>query len=129
MSEVQKKGEIVMTYLNDQYRDRDMKKWAGFFLSEHTAEQDKIQKRLHYVNLPKPQMSEREISEILQLASVKNMTVAIQIEAVDSNGNYYDDIIGHLKGSDSLGFYVGNGKVHYDEIRNVELVDHLKWSQ
>ena len=34
-----------------------------------------------------------------------------------------------LKGSDSLGVYVGNEKVHYDEIRNVELVDHVKWNQ
>lgn len=129
MSEGQKKGEIIMTYLNDQYHDRGMKKWAGFFLSEHTAEQEKIQKGFANINAPKPQMSEQEIGEVLQLAIVKNKPVAIQIEAVDSNGDYYDDIIGHLKGSDSLGFYVGNGKVHYDEIRNVELVDHLKWSQ
>ena len=74
-------------------------------------------------------MSKREIGEVLQIAIVKNNSVAIQIEAIDSDGNYYDDIIGHLKGSDSLGVYVGNEKVHYDEIRNVELVDHVKWNQ
>lgn len=50
MSEVQKKGEIIMTYLNDQYHDRGMKKWAGFFLSEHTAEQEKIQKGFANIN-------------------------------------------------------------------------------
>ena len=129
MSEVQKKGEIIMTYLNNQYHDRGMKKWAGFFLSEHTAEQEKIQKGLAHINPQKFQMSEQEISEVLQLAIVKNKPVAIQIEAIDSDGNYYDDIIGHLKGSDSLGVYVGTQKVHYDEIRNVELVDHVKWNQ
>ena len=129
MSDVQKKGEMIMTYFNDQYRDRGMKKWAGFFLSEHTAEQEKIQKRLAHTNPPKPQMSEQEIGEVLQIARIKNKSVAIQIEAIDNEGNYYDDIIGSLKGADSLGFYVGNEKVHYDEIRNVKLVDHVKWSQ
>ncbi len=33
-----------MKYLNDEYQDRGMKKWAGFFLSEHTAEQEKFKK-------------------------------------------------------------------------------------
>lgn len=117
-----------MTYMNSQYHDRGMKKWAGFFLSEHTAEQENIQKGLAHFNPPKPQMSEREISEILQLAIVKNKPVAIQIEAVDSDGNYYDDIIGKLKGSDSIGIYVGNEKVHYDEIRNIQIYDQVKWS-
>ena len=128
MSEVQKKGEIIMTYLNDQYHDRGMKKWAGFFLSEHTAEQEKIQKGFANINAPKPRMSEQEIGEVLQLAIVKNKPVAIQIEAVNNDGRYYDDIIGHLKGSDSLGIYVGNEKVHYDEIRNIQIYDQVKWS-
>ncbi|EGP5189799.1 hypothetical protein EID59_14040 [Enterococcus faecium] len=79
-----------MKYLNDEYQDRGMKKWAGFFLSEHTAEQEKIQKRLAHINSPKPQMSEQEIGEVLQVARLKNKSVAIQIEAIDNEGNYYD---------------------------------------
>ena len=73
-------------------------------------------------------MSKREIGEVLQIAIVKNNSVAIQIEAIDSDGNYYDDIIGKLKGSDSIGIYVGNEKVHYDEIRNIQIYDQVKWS-
>ena len=71
MGEVQKKGENIMTYLNDQYHDRGMKKWAGFFLSEHTAAQEKVQKGLAHTNSPKPQMSEQEIGEVLQIARIK----------------------------------------------------------
>lgn len=73
-------------------------------------------------------MSEQEIGEVLKITIIKNKSVAIQIEAVNSEGNYYDDVMGKLKGADSLGIYVGNEKVHYDEIRNIELVDHVKWS-
>lgn len=65
-----------MKYLNDEYQDRGMKKWAGFFLSEHTAEQEKIQKGLAHINSPKPQMSEQEIGEVLQVARLKNKSVA-----------------------------------------------------
>lgn len=79
-----------MKYLNDEYQDRGMKKWAGFFLSEHTAEQEKIQKWLAHINSPKLQMSEQEIGEVLQVARLKNKSVAIQIEAIDNEGNYYD---------------------------------------
>lgn len=79
-----------MKYLNDEYQDRGMKKWAGFFLSEHTAEQEKNQKGLAHINSPKPQMSEQEIGEVLQVARLKNKSVAIQIEAIDNEGNYYD---------------------------------------
>jgi len=81
---------LSMKYLNDEYQDRGMKKWAGFFLSEHTAEQEKIQKGLAHINSPKPQMSEQEIGEVLQVARLKNKSVAIQIEAIDNEGNYYD---------------------------------------
>lgn len=112
----------------DEYRDRGMKKWAGFFLSEHTAEQERIQKGLAHTNSQKPQMSEQEIGEVLQLARIKNKSVAIQIEAVDNEGNYYDDIVGSLKGADSLGIYVGKEKVHYDEIRNIQIYNQSKWS-
>ena len=73
-------------------------------------------------------MFKREIGEVFLIAIVKNNSVAIQIEAVDSEGNYYDDIIGKLKGSDSIGIYVGNEKVHYDEIRNIQIYDQVKWS-
>lgn len=42
-----------MKYLNDEYQDRGMKKWAGFFLSEHTAEQEKNSKRIGSHQFPK----------------------------------------------------------------------------
>ena len=86
MSEVQKKGEIIMTYLNNQYHDRGMKKWAGFFLSEHTAEQEKIQKGLAHINPQKFQMSEQEISEVLQLAIVKTNLLQSRLKRLIAMG-------------------------------------------
>lgn len=115
-------------YLNDVYRDRGMKKWAGFILSEHTLEQEKYEKAKKKVNLPKPQMSPEDIYTTMQQAQIKNKRIAVQREAVDIEGNYYDDVVGLLKGADSRGIYIGNERIDFDEIRHVELYFQSKWS-
>lgn len=116
-------------YLNDVYRDLGMKKWAGFILSEHTLEQEKYEKAKKKVNLPKPQMSPEDIYTTMQQAQIKNKRIAVQREAVDIEGNYYDDVVGLLKGADSRGIYIGNERIDFDEIRHVELLNHKKWSE
>lgn len=116
-------------YLNDVYRDRGMKKWAGFILSEHTLEQEKYEKAKKKVNVPKPQMSPEDIYTTMQQAQIKNKRIAVQRVAVDIEGNYYDDVIGLLKGADSRGIYIGNERIDFHEIRHVELLNHKKWSE
>ena len=115
-------------YLNDVYRDRGMKKWAGFILSEHTLEQEKYEKKKRQVNLPKSQMTPEEIYEVMQKAQLKNKRIAVQREAVDMEGNYYDDVVGLLKGADSRGIYIEETRIDFDEIRHVELYFQSKWS-
>lgn len=117
-----------MKYLNEEYRDRGKMKWAGFYLSEHSSEQEKLKATRESVNEPKEKMSLPKIGEVLKQARIKNRAVAIQREAVDSEGRYYDDVIGFVLGADELGLYIGDEKVDYDEIRNVEIADHRKWS-
>lgn len=47
--------------------------------------------------------------------------MCIQKEERDSEGYYPDDIIGQIRGYDELGIFVGDHKVHYDEVRHVEI--------
>ena len=116
-----------MSY-GENYHDRGMVKWAGFYLSEHT-EQLSNQHRIE-ANRPKAkmQMDADEIGQILSEAQLKNKKVAIQIQEKDADGYYKSDIIGKIKGFDDLGIYVGDEKVHFDEIRHIELSKELKWS-
>ena len=65
-------------------------------------------------------MRTTEIYYMLHEAIQTNREVAIQIESVDGNGFYQEDVIGSIKKSDSLGVYIKNQKVHYDEIRNIQ---------
>ena len=71
-------------------------------------------------NFQKSRMRTTEIYYILHEAIQTNRKVAIQIEAVDGNGFYQEDVVGFIKKSDSLGIYIENQKVHYDEIRNIQ---------
>ena len=115
-------------YLNDHYRDRGMKKWAGFYLSEHSLEQEKYAAAQLNINKQKPQMELYDIGQVLEEARLKNKQVTIQLEAVDNEGNYFDDVVGYLKGADAMGIYINQEKIHFDEIRHACLVESQKWS-
>ncbi|MER2110033.1 MAG: hypothetical protein ABS889_03765 [Desemzia incerta] len=117
-----------MNFLNDEYRDRGIKKWAGFYLSEHTAAQEKLTDERKKMNPQKNQMESKEIESVLNESILKNKPVAIQIESVDQNGNYKDDVVGLVVGGDELGIYVNNTKVDFDEIRNIQFISLKKWT-
>lgn len=117
-----------MNDLNEEYRDRGIKKWAGFYLSEHTAAQENLTAEMKKVNPQKKQMDSEEITSVINEAILKNKSVAIQIEAVDQNGYYKDDVIGLVIGGDELGIYVNDTKIDFDEIHNIQFVSLKKWT-
>ncbi|MFS7268899.1 hypothetical protein AB6887_05265 [Carnobacterium divergens] len=118
----------MLNRFNERYKDRSVVKWQGMFLSEHNSSMDQIQKELKHTVPKKEQMSFEKISEVLNAAVVNNKSMAIQLESVDADNNYSDDIVGKLQGHDELGLWVSGTKVNYDEIRNVEFYDEIKWS-
>lgn len=111
------------------YKDREMLKWInGFFTSELISANKAAKEERKRVNKQKDQMSHAEIASVISTAQIKSRQVCVQLEALDSDGNYLDDIIGVISGYDELGIYVANQKVDYDEIRNIELYFPKKWS-
>lgn len=113
----------------DEYQDRGIIKWdSGFFVSEHTAALAKEKAAREVIWPAKEIMDKEEIDRVLYEAKIKNKSVAIQKEEVDEEGLYSPDIIGKIQGFDELGIYVGDQKVDYDEIRNVEFHVEKKWS-
>lgn len=111
------------------YEDRNMLKWIGFYLSDQTAAINKDVIERSKVNNQKPLMQSEEIEKVLNEARLKSKPVSIQLEALNENAQYYDDVIGMIRGYDELGIYIGDQKVHYDEIRNVEVYNWKKWSE
>ncbi|MGK0607139.1 hypothetical protein [Enterococcus gilvus] len=111
------------------YEDRNMIKWIGFYLSDQTAAINKDVTERSKVNNQKPLMQSEEIENVLNEARLKSKPVSVQLEALNENAQYYDDVIGMIRGYDELGIYIGDQKVHYDEIRNVEVYNWKKWSE
>ncbi|EOH79658.1 hypothetical protein [Enterococcus malodoratus] len=111
------------------YEDRNMLKWIGFYLSDQTAAINKDVTERSKVNNQKPLMQSEEIEKVLNEARLKSKPVSVQLEALNENAQYYDDVIGMIRGYDELGIYIGDQKVYYDEIRNVEVYNWKKWSE
>lgn len=66
-------------------------------------------------------MTRKKIAIVLNEATMKSKKVVIQVEEIDKEGNYKEEIIGYMMNFDTLGFYIGKEKIHYDEIRHIEL--------
>lgn len=118
----------MLNKFNETYQDRGTIKWMGMYLSEHTASLEAEKKKLLKVVPVKPRMSSGDIEKVIDTAILRSSLVAIQIEAVDDDGNYSEDIIGELEGYDELGFWVDGQLVEYDSIRNIQEYAQLKWS-
>lgn len=118
----------MLNKFNETYQDRGTIKWMGMYLSEHTASLQAEKKKLLKVVPVKPRMSSEDIEKVIDTAILRSSLVAIQIEAVDDDGNYSEDIIGELEGYDELGFWVDGQLVEYDSIRNIQEYAQLKWS-
>lgn len=121
------KIDLSDPYFND-YHDRGIKKWNGFYLSEHTAIINAENAAARKTVPKKKRMTEAEISQVLEFAFNNRRQIVVQLEIVDSEGKYNDDTIGFIEGFDELGLMIGPEKVHYDEIRNIELLNFKKWS-
>lgn len=118
----------MLNKFNENYQDRGTIKWMGFYLSEHTTSLEAEKKKLLKIVPVKPRMSSEDIEKVIDTAILRSSLVAIQIEAVDDDGNYSEDIIGELEGYDELGFWVDGQLVEYDSIRNIQEYAQLKWS-
>ena len=106
------------------YQDRGMMKWIGFYLSDHTAVLDKESKERNHINIEKEQMTLEEIGEVLQQAYLKNKRIAIQLEALNDEGNYLDDLVGKIFGQREEQIYLDEedrGMLHL----TIEQIHHV----
>lgn|GEM_PF-233195 len=113
------------------YQDRGMMKWIGFYLSDHTAVLNKESKERNHINDGKEPMTLEEIGAILQKAYLQNKRIAIQLETLDDEGNYLDDLVGKVIGQREDKIYLNEeerGAVHLtiEQIHHIEIVGPKK---
>lgn len=112
-------------FFNHDYIDRGMIKWQGFYLSDHTsalnAEHETNYKVLQREILP--QMTVKEITEVINKAIVKDKTVKIQTNKCDSNSIFEAPIVGKIKGYIENDLYIDDYTVEISVIRHVSITN------
>ena len=118
----------MLNRFNERYIDRGTIKWMGMFLSEHIASMQAEKKKRSTIVEKKEQMSEEDLYSTLDDAVKSNSMVLIQIEEINTNGNYSEDILGWIEGYEGNNLYVSGNRIELDSIRNIQLYDQIKWS-
>lgn len=105
------------------YQDRGMKKWAGFFLSDHTVKINKSNTEKNTIYFKKSEMSIDKISEILLDSFCNHRLISLQLKDLDENGNLSPDIKGFVEGYyDQETIIVSGSKLSLEAINHVQII-------
>lgn len=111
------------------YLDRGVKKWQGFFLSEHNEQMDQQQAstRLKW----RVAMSSECIESVLSAASTHQSSLVIQKKPLTTDAFPEPDIIGRISGVDGETIFIqstaGIISLSYSSILNIEERTTEKW--
>ena len=95
-----------------------MKKWSGFFLSDHRVAINNKNKDRMMIYPKKPEMTQEEISKILLKSFSDHYQVSLQLKDLDGEGNYKADIVGFVKG------WTGQELLLNDQLIEMEDINH-----
>lgn len=114
--------------LNSYYQERGVKKYMGFYLSEHTRELKKDQEANLKVNLGLEMMSFKEIAETIEISVSRHLPISVQpnIKQTDGHG-FSDSIMGYVEGFSGDLLYIGDTCISLNLIRNICLIEPSKW--
>lgn len=117
---------IVAGFFEHDYRDRGMKKWQGYFLSDHTAALKKQADAEAEIYEPLPKMPQADIRSILNRAYANHNTVEIQLSDVNSDTQFFPPLRGKVSGTDGRtkdALVLDDGTtVPISKIRNIRLI-------
>ncbi len=116
--------DMAEKFFRNDYNDRGMVKWQGFYLSDHTEDAKKHSdelNRLDHLSV-KTQMSEVDISAILFRSFTKNETIRIQLNLINDEGKPQDFITGIVQGFNDNQVYVNDTEIEIDTINWCEVI-------
>lgn len=103
------------------YQDRGMKKWAGYFLSDHTLKINQERHKSGIIYHKRPEMTVEEIGKILLKAFADHYQVSVQLRHLNGEKQYLPDIRGFVEGCSNDQVIVAGQLIKLSEINNVLL--------
>lgn len=104
------------------YHDRGMKKWGGFFLSDHRVAINKDDKDRGRLYAKKSEMTQEEISEILLKSYSEHYQVSLQLKDLDAEGHYKADVVGFVKSWAGQELIIDDQLIEMDNINHAMIV-------
>lgn len=79
-------------------------------------------------NAAKKQMTRNEIDNILSEAFLKHKEVNVQLNLRDEFGRLLDSFSGYFQGESYQDYFIlGERRVSWDDVRNIEINQNIKW--
>ena len=119
----QKFAALVADFFANRYTDRGMRKWQGYYLSDHTAALKKQAQTEHLTYPPLSLQDQAYIRMILLRAYAEGQSVTIQIDLQTPDGQMLPPITGKVGGvTDSDVVHVGDQNISIRMIRHIDLI-------
>lgn len=112
--------KIVQDFFKN-YQDRKMKKWQGFFLSDHTMAINKDKQKRSVKHPAKDTMSIEDISLQLLKAYGNHRMVHLQLKVMNDDNQLPADIVGIVSGYSEDGIIVAGQKIALEDINNISV--------
>ncbi|MCX8724525.1 hypothetical protein GYM70_06845 [Lactobacillus panisapium] len=117
----QKEFDQILDNFFKTYQDRGMKKWQGFFLSDHTAIMKKSNSQRSTINHKKSTMTVEAVSEILMKAYANHRQVSVQLKELDFEGKLQPDIFGFVQGYQVDEVLISSVWIDLNNINHIDL--------
>jgi hypothetical protein len=105
------------------YQDRGMKKWAGFYLSDHTTKINQDKKRRDTVYVKKKTMSQKDIRAILLKSFGEHRKVSVQLKDLSIDNDLQADIVGFVDGYQEDTVIISGNLVLIEDINHIEFIE------
>lgn len=112
----------LVTNFFKNYQDRGMKKWAGFYLSDHTQTLEKDTKKRAEKIIKRPEQTPEEISAVLLQSFSNQLRINIQTSIINPDGELVEEVEGFVNGYDETRIIVGNKRVNLADLLNAKIV-------
>lgn len=120
---------MINNYFQHDYRDRGIKKWQGFFLSDHTSALKHFDADNNYSEAPMKQMATNDILRVSMHALANWQSIVMQLNATTYEHDTKKNIIGMIASIDDRAIYIEDSKGEtqgylFEDIRAIHVNDY-----
>ncbi|WP_188354016.1 hypothetical protein [Leuconostoc falkenbergense] len=120
---------MINNYFQHDYRDRGIKKWQGFFLSDHTSALKRFDADNNYSEAPMKQMATSDILRVAMHALANWQSIVMQLNATTYEHDTQKNIAGMIASIDDRAIYIEDSKGEtqgylFEDIRAIKVNDY-----